>query len=38
MTHQSDEDARRWAESLNDPLPGDTDEMEENEIDQLKNL
>jgi hypothetical protein len=38
MTHQSDEDAQRWAETLNAPLPGPPGEMDGNEIDQLKNL
>jgi hypothetical protein len=38
MTHQSDEDARQWAATLADPLPGSPDVLDGNEIDQLKNL
>jgi hypothetical protein len=38
MTHQTAEDAQLWVESLNDPLPGESDDLGANEIDQLKNL
>jgi hypothetical protein len=43
MEHQSEEEAIKWEQKLNSPLPGhgsstDTDELDANEIDQLKNL
>lgn len=40
MEHQSAEDARKWAEKLDTPLPGEAagNDMDEDEMNQLKHL